>query len=167
MFESIRSHPFAQLFMRLIPFVWLLSSCTIGSPFKGPGFKSGTVTAETNNDQVIVGLTYIQTGPDDQKNDLFWNHVMQVYDSMESHKGLIGYAIRRELFGDQGWTMSVWENEQSLNDFVRSEIHQAAIKNGMPALEQTRFARLTVHKDQIPLKWEEATEILRASTREY
>ncbi len=145
----------------------LMSGCTISSPLKGPGIRGGSVLVETENDLVVVGLTYIKTGKDYQKNKVFWSHVSEVYESMEAQPGLVAYSIRREVFGDQGWTMSIWQDEKSLQDFVQSTVHQNATSAGMPALTQTKFARLTVQKSEIPIPWDQAEEILRASKRQY
>lgn len=117
-------------FVTVASIVGLLSGCTISSPFKGPGYKSGSVIVETENEMVVVGLTYIQTGTDAGKNKIFWSHVSNVHDNLGEHEGLIGHAIRRETIGNQGWTMSVWQDQQSLNRFVESDLHQTAIQQG-------------------------------------
>lgn len=152
--SSMNLQPYKRGAMALLTFASLASltsGCTISSPLKGPGLSGDSVIVETENDQVVVGLTYIRTGEDAQKNKVFWRHVSEVYQSMEAQPGLVGYSIRREVFGDQGWTMSIWQDEQSLQGFVQSTVHQNAIKAGMPALTQTKFARLTVHKSRIPI----------------
>ena len=145
----------------------VLSGCAIGTPFKGPGYQSGKVTTVTEDDQVLVGLTYVKVGDDRDKNAIFWDHVDRVHKSMEQHDGLIGHVVRRQIFGKKGWTMSVWKDEASLNRFVRSDVHQEAIQSGMPALVETRFARLVVHKDEIPISWSKAEKALEAQGGAY
>lgn len=61
--------------------------------------------------------------------------------------------------------MTAWENEQSLNNFVRSEVHQTAVANGMGAIAQGRFARITVKRSEVPISWSKAEQILKEHGR--
>ena len=171
--EKLNRTPLKRLATRITEFctvatvISFLTGCAVGTPFKGPGFESGSVVTETENDMVVVGLTYIQTGDDAEQNRVFWQHVGKVHDAIEQQPGLIGYSIRREILGDQGWTMTVWKDERSLNQFVGSQVHRDAMQNGLPALQKTGFARLVLHKDRIPLSWKEAEKILETQGRQY
>lgn len=145
----------------------LLSGCTISTPFKGPGYAAGAVTHPTPDDRVLVGLTYIRTGDDSDKNRVFWDQVDNVYQNIAQQPGLIGFSIRKEVFGNQGWTMSVWRDEQSLDQFVASPVHRQAMQEGLPALAQTAFLRFYVAKERIPLPWDEAEALLQSQGRGY
>ena len=143
----------------------VLNLLVIKSPLKTPGLKRGVAVNAGENDQVVIGLTYIKTGGSWSKNRLFWKWVRQVYKTMEKHDGIIAYGISREIFGKQGWTISVWQDDKSLNNFVQSDIHQQAIKQGMPALVKTSFTRLTTHKDNTPLSWQKVKELINNQSK--
>jgi len=142
-----------------------LSSCTISTPFRYVD------EAENDNslksDSLLVVITYAKTGEDSDKNSAFWDNVTRVYDSMDSHSGLVGYSIRRELFGDQAWTITVWRDEESLRNFVSSKEHRQAMREGTGALADMAFARKQVSGGDIPIPWETAEAILREKGRTY
>ena len=142
----------------------LVSGCSISTPFKRPKLQTEIVTSDEN---VITALTYIETGNNNTHNKTFWKNVKRVYESLEATEGLIGYSIKREVFGNRGWTMTVWKDEKSLEKFVSSSVHQTAIKHGMPALTKTAFARVSVRASQVPISWNEAESIIQNSDRQY
>ncbi len=140
--------------------VGLLGGCKVGSQFKLVD-KSAIELAE--NRSLLLVITYIETGTDSAKNRVFWRHVRHVFTTMEQHDGLVGYAVRRELFGNKGWTISVWQDEESKKKFVDSKPHREAIKNGLPALTKTIFISLPINAKQLPMKWHEIDKIVSDS----
>ena len=147
--------------------VGLLSSCKIGSQFKMVDGAANTVVELADDEPLILTITYIETGSDRAKNEVFWKHVRNVYGSMEQHDGLVGYAIRKELFGKKGWTMSVWKDEDSKTIFVQSKPHREAMKYGLPALTTTKFASVPIEPSQLPPSWREVEDILSEHAAEY
>jgi heme-degrading monooxygenase HmoA len=134
----------------------MLSAFTFGTPFRtAEGFDE--IPANT---YVTVGITHVITGNDKAKNDIFWDHTMRVVDSLASHKGYLGHKIRRQFFGNEAWTMTVWEDEASLQNFVVGKRHQDAIKNGLDALVKARFVRFKITKSGIPISWDDAEKIM-------
>jgi len=140
----------------------------VSYPFAGPGYDPQKgILAE--GEEFIVGLSHViidkSSGSDQQT---FWKHVQAVGDTMGKHPGLVGASRRTLLFGQrEAWTMSVWTDEASLKAFVRSEIHREAMQQGMPAVAQARFARVSMHRGQLPLTWSRAIEILETQGRDY
>jgi heme-degrading monooxygenase HmoA len=47
---------------------------------------------------------------------------------MGDQPGLLGHAVRFEIFGNKAWTMTAWKDEASLTAFVRSPAHRAAVR---------------------------------------
>jgi heme-degrading monooxygenase HmoA len=151
----------------LLPLTLLLmvtSACKIGPPFyRTPALETGG----SPEDKVVVGLTYVKTGKNRQAVNRFWSHVTKVNSAMKSQPGYLGGAIRRQIFGKQGWTMSVWKDHASLDAFVESEYHQKAIREGMAGLDISRFARIEVRRDEVPLSWKRVEEVLTKYGWEY
>jgi hypothetical protein len=150
--------------MKLFPFYILLilstglilSGFNIGTPFR----YSKSFNSLPDDAQVIVGITHVTVGKDSVKNKLFWNHTFKVVDSLPSHTGYLGHKIRKQLFGKEGWTMTVWADEDSLHRFVSGDTHSQAIKNGLGAVVKARFVRFTLSKSQLPLSWDDAEKIM-------
>ncbi len=144
-----------------------LSGCAISTPFRGPGYDEAEGVAAGRPETVVVVLTEARLRDDRAGSAAFWDNVSKVEDSLAEQPGFIGYSLRRELLGDRAWTMTVWADETSIAAFVQSPSHQTAIEEGLGALEATGFARIEVRREEVPLDWERAEEILAASDRRY
>jgi heme-degrading monooxygenase HmoA len=127
---------------------FFVGACRIGTPWEEIKSKDANLEKE-----VIVGLTYIEVGNDSEKNKIFWKHTFDLKNKLKKYSGFIGVSIRKEIFGNKGWTMSVWEDEESLEKFVYGERHQKAIDEGKPALIKTKFARIKAKRSEIPFSW--------------
>lgn len=129
-----------------------LGGCTISTPFSGPGVN------EPETKTVVVALTHAVLNP--KKRDAFDEHTELVVDALPSFKGFVGYSVRKELFGHEAWTMTVWTDEESLADFVDSDVHTRAIEAGMPATVSARFHRFEMKATAVPVNWDEALTLL-------
>lgn len=133
--------------------VWL-NGCAIGTPWP----RLPAAAPEQAHQSVVLVLTHVvvdttQRGEFDRQNS-------RVLASMGSHPGLIGYAARRQLFGDQGWTMSVWADDESRVAFVRSAVHREAIARSLPALKTVELKRLAVARKDLPADWDQVLRML-------
>ena len=144
-----------------------LAGCTIATPFKGPGYEPQKGITLAAVDTVYVGLTLAELKEDRELQAKFWYHVRKVEDSLETLPGFVGYSKRTRLFGNQAWTMTVWTDEESLDRFVQSEVHQTAIRESMEAIELASFARVALKREEIPISWEDALAILDAQNGRY
>lgn len=142
--------------MLLIGIFGSLVSCSIGTPFK----RSEVAAAKNPDDLVVVALTHVVLGDDDELNDLFWDYVFRIEDELPQFEGLVGHSLRKRLFSDEGWTMSVWESEEAMEGFVRSGLHKEAVRRTKRALESVRFARVKIPRKEVPPSWEQAERLL-------
>jgi heme-degrading monooxygenase HmoA len=133
--------------------VWL-NGCAIGTPWP----RLPAASPEQAEEQVVLVLTHVAV--DTKQRREFDRQNSRVLASMGSHPGLIGYAARRQLFGDQGWTMSVWANDQARAAFVRSAVHREAIARSMPALRTVELKRVTVARKDLPADWDQVLRML-------
>ncbi|GAC1632330.1 MAG: hypothetical protein NVS9B14_05410 [Candidatus Acidiferrum sp.] len=53
----------------------------------------------------------------------------------------------------QAWTISVWEDEGFLSNFVRQAPHSKIMQSLAPHMGKTQFARWAVAAEDIPLDW--------------
>jgi heme-degrading monooxygenase HmoA len=147
----------------LVALVLMLTACKFGTPFSGP---INEMKKLSSNETAVIALSYVRTGDDSAKNIVFWDYVMEVNDNLPKQKGYLGHSIRRVVLGKEGWTMTVWENEQSLNEFVRGDLHQRAIDKSLNAVAKARFARATVKRSEVPISWEKAEQLLVTQGRD-
>lgn len=138
----------------LAAFTMLLNACAISTPWP----RLTPATAAVTDEQVVLVLTRVVVDPAqraefDRQNSL-------VMASMTSQPGLIGYSARRQLFGDEGWTMSVWASEEARAAFVRSAVHRKAIAKSLPAVRSVELKRLSVARKDLPTDWDQVLRLL-------
>lgn len=141
-----------------------MGGCTIARGFDGPGFDDGSVQSIPADQPVTVMLTYGKL--DGDKREPFDRYVGIIDDALPQSPGLIGYSLRKELFGDEVWTMSVWDSQDSLWRFVYGDVHGAAMSEASEASIIFTSALFERPAGEIPLDWEEAEQILAEKTAE-
>ena len=144
-----------------------LAGCTLATPFRGPGYDPEKGILLDGVETVYVGLTLAVLKNDRKLKSVFWSNVKRVEASLYSRKGFIGYSKRTQLLGNRAWTMTVWTDEASLEEFVQSDAHQTAIRESMDALESASFARIEIKPEEIPLCWDRATAMMEAQSKGY
>jgi heme-degrading monooxygenase HmoA len=134
------------------------TSCKIATPFRGPGYD--LEATQSTDQEVVVALTHVVLGSDSAMNQKFWDFVFSIEKELPKTNGMLGYSIRKKLFSDEGWTMSVWIDEESLIKFVNSGLHKRAAEESGSAIKGVRYARIKLPKSQTPISWEMAEELL-------
>jgi len=77
----------------------------------------------------------------------------------KSH-GLIGYSLGAEPMAKRFWTVSAWEDQQALRDFVEEIPHIRIMQELAPHMGKTEFAQWTVRASGIPIPWSVARQHL-------
>lgn len=77
-------------------------------------------------------------------------------------RGLMGYSLDAHPLRREFWTLSVWENEAALADFVDANPHGKTSSNLIPHMGATRFIRWRIRGSEVP-KWADAKN--RAATQ--
>ena len=132
----------------------LLGACAISTPF--PRLKDAPGAGA--NDKVVVVLTHIVVNSNQRSE--FDRQTRRVIDSLPSHSGMLGYSARRQIFGNEAWTMSVWASDADRAGFVRSAVHQEAIAKSAPAIVNIQLKRLSLTRKDVPAGWPRALELL-------
>ncbi len=86
----------------------------------------------------------------------FLRFVVEVKKQLASAAGLIGYSLFARLGSKQFWTLSVWEDEDSLMAFVDAVPHRTAMRALQPDMAETQFIRWAIRGDAYPPMWKEA-----------
>jgi hypothetical protein len=81
---------------------------------------------------------------------------MEIHRQLKATAGVIGYSLRAKLLSRRFWTLSVWENSETLMDFVATVPHSESMKAMAPFMGKTRFTQWKVLGSNVPLKWDEA-----------
>jgi heme-degrading monooxygenase HmoA len=152
---------FSAFFVVLSSF--FLSGCFyISMPFQ----STDSIQEKADETPVVVGITHVILGDDAEKNDIFWEYTNLVVDNLGENTGYLGHRLRKRLFANDAWTMTVWETEENLDDFVSSETHRSAIQKGLPAVAEARFVRFTVEASRVPVAWDEVEQIMAEKGRD-
>lgn len=86
----------------------------------------------------------------------FFKFVLQIQKQLGTTPGVIGYSLRAKPLSRNFWTLSAWDTEKTLMDFVTKVPHGQAMKAMMPHMGPTRFTKWKVLGSALPLQWEEA-----------
>jgi heme-degrading monooxygenase HmoA len=145
-----------------------LRGCAFGSSFRGEGrlreiAREGRSSNSPAGEQaqkptVMVGLTNAVLDP--KTRAVFDDHTHRVLRSLPQQPGYVGHAVRTRPFGNEVWTMTVWQDEQALDAFVASDVHREAIRRGLVAVRSARFARFEWPADRGAPTWAEALRVL-------
>jgi hypothetical protein len=84
----------------------------------------------------------------------FFRYALQIQGQLRKTSGVIGYTMRARILSRNFWTLSVWENERALIDFVAKVPHREAMKKISPYMGATTFTRWNVQGSAVPPTWD-------------
>jgi hypothetical protein len=87
---------------------------------------------------------------------LFFRFTYQVHRQLLVSPGAIGYRLRAKIWSRQFWTLSVWESDGALMDFVAKVPHREVMKELAPLMGATSFSRWKLLGSGVPPRWDEA-----------
>ncbi len=148
----------------LLLLVTLIAACVQvpgEGPLEGPGFDDLTGDFLGSADRYLVGLTYLQVKNQPGPGGRFGEHADAVgtYLFEEEPAGWLGAAFR-DVGRLQWWTMSVWEDEEAMMQFVVSEPHASAMGDIDEVSTGAVSRSLWIDRDQLPLSWPDALQLL-------
>lgn len=136
-----------------------LTAFSISTPFTYP--RGNAVKA--NNAKLVVTHAYIREG----QSTPFYSRSEDVVKSLKDQPGLLAYSVRRQLFGNQAWTLTLWDSENSKSAFIRSSAHQKAMAEASSVLHCARFLRVDWSGEVTNLGWDEVLERLDTESVSY
>ena len=97
----------------------------------------------------------------------FITYTRSIPAQLGSAEGLLGYSLRGDLLRPKLWTLSVWQNENALMEFVQTSPHDRAMAFLRPHVAETKFVRWKVTGSAIPPPWGEALMRLEVDNPRY
>ncbi|HEY2823220.1 MAG TPA: hypothetical protein VGJ06_19410 [Candidatus Acidoferrum sp.] len=97
------------------------------------------------------------------KMPLFFRYSGQINRQLRATPGAIGYTMRAKLLSRRFWTLSVWDNDKALMEFVAKVPHGEAMKQIAPYMDKTNFWRWKLPSAEIPPRWDDAMRRAAAS----
>jgi hypothetical protein len=86
----------------------------------------------------------------------FIRYTREIQTQLKQAKGLVGYSLQAKLLRREFWTLSVWEDENALMEFVHSLPHSHVMVALSPHMGKTNFVRWKISGSVVPPTWEEA-----------
>jgi hypothetical protein len=90
------------------------------------------------------------------KIPLFARFSYEIYRQMRTTPGAVGFAMRAKVLSRKFWTLSVWESDRALMEFVANVPHGKIMKALAPHMGATAFTRWKIRGSQIPPRWDDA-----------
>lgn len=137
---------YAARLARMLPFGLLaLGGCAIATPYRT------VATPADGTASVVVAVTWATLDP--ERRATFDRYTGRLVNILQQQPGLLGYSLRRELLGNDVWTVTVWSSDEARRAFVYSALHQEAITETYAAVVKARFARYTAMPSELPPAW--------------
>ena len=87
---------------------------------------------------------------------VFLLYTWRIHGQLRRTPGLLGYSLLARIFKKRFWTLSVWEGEAALHQFVAENPHGQVMMALRDKMDQTRFVRWNMRGSQFPPGWQEA-----------
>ena len=88
----------------------------------------------------------------------FFRFTFQIQKQLRATPGIIGYSLRAKILSRNFWTLSVWEDQKALKEFVAKMPHEEAMRAMTPHMGPTKFTQWKVAGSSLPLRWNEAMQ---------
>jgi nitrite reductase/ring-hydroxylating ferredoxin subunit len=96
----------------------------------------------------------------------FFRFVFGIRRQLAESEGLIGYSLDAHPLAKEFWTLSVWEDRDSLWEFVQKMPHSQAMQDLLPHMKQTEFFHFEVKGSSVPPDWQETRRRMRERATE-
>jgi Domain of unknown function (DUF3291) len=83
-------------------------------------------------------------------------YTSQIQGQLRRTAGAAGYSMRAKVLSRKFWTLSVWESERALMDFVLNLPHGDVMKSLAPHMGATKFTRWKLPGSAVPPNWDDA-----------
>jgi hypothetical protein len=91
-----------------------------------------------------------------RKIPAFFRYTSQIQRQLRNTAGAVGYSMRAKVLSRKFWTLSAWESDHALMDFVDRMPHAETMKTLTPYMDATRFTRWKLPGSSLPPKWDDA-----------
>lgn len=141
----------SRLLTPLAGLAGLLAGCAVARPFSpGPVVGPG----DHPDDPVTMVITHAVV--DRARRRPFDDYTRRLVAALDAgrYEGLVGFSVRKELFGDEVWTVTVWSDPRAMQRFAGSELHREAMHRAGDALRSVEVRHVEAPRAEIPWSWE-------------
>jgi Domain of unknown function (DUF3291) len=96
----------------------------------------------------------------------FFYYTRRIQTQLKSARGVVGYSLLAHLVAKRFWTLSVWQDEVSLMNFVHKDPHREAMMTLRRFMGGTHFLRWKIKGSAVPPNWHDAMERFRTDEPE-
>ena len=86
----------------------------------------------------------------------FIKYTAEIERQLSESSGLVGYSLQAQPLSLKFWTLSVWEGERALMEFVVRSPHGPVMQSLLPHMGATKFTRWAIKGAHLPPDWREA-----------
>jgi len=86
----------------------------------------------------------------------FIKYTAEIESQLSESRGLIGYSLQAQILSLRFWTLSVWEDEGALMEFVVKTPHGPVMQSMLPHMGATKFTRWSIKGANLPPGWSDA-----------
>jgi len=90
----------------------------------------------------------------------FLKYSIQIQRQLADSKGLIGYSLEAQIFNKKFWTLSIWENQEAMDEFVKKAPHSRIMAALAPQMGKTKFVPWKIAGSAVPPDWSAAKKRL-------
>jgi hypothetical protein len=90
----------------------------------------------------------------------FFRGVLAVRKQLATAEGLVGYTLRARILARDYWTLSVWNDETALREFMRAPPHVQLMTSLKPVIGTTKFVTWKTSAADGRPSWTKAMERL-------
>ena len=86
----------------------------------------------------------------------FMRYAFAVGKQLRASKGIVWYSLLAHMLRSRFWTLSAWEDRETLQEFTRNLPHSRMMVALKPYLSETKFVQWKVPGSAVPPTWREA-----------
>jgi hypothetical protein len=86
----------------------------------------------------------------------FLVYTWRIQGQLKRTPGVLGYSLLARLLARQFWTLSVWDGEAALQEFVFAAPHGHLMRALEGKMGQTHFVRWPIRGSELPPGWQDA-----------
>lgn len=139
-----------RLLALLAALAGLLPGCAVARPFSGPAVDAGAPP------DAPVTMVITHAVVDRARRRPFDDYTRRLVAALDAgqYEGLVGFSVRKELLGDEVWTVTVWSDPQAMQRFAGSELHRDAMRRAGDALRSVEVRHVQASRAELPWSWE-------------
>lgn len=140
------------------------SGCFLEQPFEGPGFTLEDGLTTDAEGPFTASTTSLVLADGDEPKRTFDKHMAVLGEKIKTQPGLIGVSLALPI-GTEGYrTLTVWESEEAMIQWVVSDEHSAAMDEmADKAKEGSAVTSWSMERDELAAgapSWEDARKRL-------